>query len=389
MLKNVFAALLGLAVAGPLATAQTAVDLQEAAKAAMPATIAIKLDSSANPSGQQLGYYWMNAGSERPRSLILAERPQPGQPLLRTGFVVDSGLAVTSHLPPKAEQLEVVTSDGKRVSGKVAARDHVTGLALLRLEAAEVPAVLKVYQGDVPAGAPVAVTWLRDGKHIAIDSATMASPSQSSNPSVGFTQQIDTDLTLVAIGAPVVNTGGQLVGVIGMSDDGQILCLPSLHVARLVASLDQSDGDLKRGRIGIQLNQDGAPLVTRVMPESPGLEAGIEAGDQILSVGEIPTQSQSDVLAAVAMARAGDELAVVVRRGEEEIRKTLKLGVVPVQKSRIAWKPQPQLPGIEHRAFKLEGGRLVPLEGQPPTPPKVIQPRQPLVVPPQFSPPKR
>lgn len=84
-----------------------------------------------------------------------------------------------------------------------------------------------------------------------------------------------------------------------------------------------------RAVLGIQLDLeyegDGAGI-DRVTPESPASAAGLQAGDVIIQIGETPIASIRDLRTFLATKKPGDQIEVLIRRGEEQIRATITLG---------------------------------------------------------------
>lgn len=86
-------------------------------------------------------------------------------------------------------------------------------------------------------------------------------------------------------------------------------------------------GDASLG-VAIDDAQDGA-RVSDVIPRSGAFKAGVRTGDVIVSVGGVPTTSASELVAAIAKARIGDVVEVLLRRGKEYLR--LKVVLEPLR----------------------------------------------------------
>ncbi len=205
---------------------------------------------------------------------------------------------------------------------------------------------------------PVAITWMRDGEHPTVNAAMIASGPTTLAARQGFTQQIDANPPTQAIGAPIVDASGTLVGVVTASHQGDYLSLPTVHVRRLIAAASGQDpSDIERGNFGVVLGSGETAVISGVSNGSPAQQTEIEQGDRIIKVGQYDVKSALDVVAAVAMARAGDRLRVVVRRGDETIENTVTLKAQPGGQP-LASNAGPTIPGTNQQTLeKLEARR--------------------------------
>ncbi len=86
-----------------------------------------------------------------------------------------------------------------------------------------------------------------------------------------------------------------------------------------------------RGWLGVMLEgNDGAPIVSEPTENSPAANAGIKAGDAIVQVGDQQIESTEDLLAALD-GKAGQDVAVVVKRGGATKKFGITLGDVPAE----------------------------------------------------------
>lgn len=275
----------------------------------------------------------------------------------RAGFAVAADLVAT-HLPSSAGEVTVTTADGEKLAGEVVARDYVTGLALVRIKDAQFVSLM-VGAGTAEPGTPVVISRLTGSGVPQAKAGMIASEPAAIDSQIGFTQYLSANLTRTDIGAPVLDSGGVVVGIVGTGQTGKLVCLPTEPLQRLMDSGDQPiDG--KRGMVGIQFSSDGnQPLITQVSDDSPAADAGLQSGDKVLKVNERDVRSASDVVAAVAMSRAGDAVPIVVQRGDETIELVITLKEHPRQEFA-------QADGDVYQQFQqawgLKDGRLVPLK---------------------------
>jgi predicted metalloprotease with PDZ domain len=101
-----------------------------------------------------------------------------------------------------------------------------------------------------------------------------------------------------------------------------ILPLNLLPLLFLAPSID--------GWLGIYLdNERTEAVVAEVIPDSPAAKAGLQAGDELLAVGDVKTADQAAFIAAIRAAKPGDRLSIQLRRGGREQVVMVKLGARP------------------------------------------------------------
>jgi membrane-associated protease RseP (regulator of RpoE activity) len=91
------------------------------------------------------------------------------------------------------------------------------------------------------------------------------------------------------------------------------------------------------GWLGVYLDPErDEPVVAEVIPDSPAAKAGLQVGDILVRMGEDAAPSQQSVRSALAAAKPGDRVEVLVRRGGVEHRVFVRLGERPAA---VAPKP--------------------------------------------------
>ena len=187
----------------------------------------------------------------------------------------------------------------------------------------------------------------------------IASTPSSENPGLGFTHALDGNFAPSAVGGPVLDTNGAVVGVAGKSANGDICCINNSQLQRLVdAAANGELLELHRGMLGIRFDSDKDAGIINVQPDSPAAKAGIEIGDKIHSIGDFEIKNSEDVLAAVGMYRADEQITVTIKRDDQLIESTLVLTKQPQSKISIDLKDQ-----FRQQAFKLQDGQLIPIGG--------------------------
>jgi serine protease Do len=255
----------------------------------------------------------------------------------RTGSGVlfgTQGLVVTiGYLVLEADQVEITTTKGLTMPATVVGYDHATGFGLLRpigrldMKPIRLGASEKVESLDrmlVATGADedsLSVATVVSKRQFAgyweylIDGAIFTSPPR---PDFGGAALINKDGELVGIGSLFVmdahTKGERLPGNMFVPID---LLKPVLD--ELVATGRQKGGT--RPWIGLNsVEEDGRLKVIRVSSDSPAEQAGIEAGDIVLSIGGKKIESHADFYRRLWSSGApGVEVTLKVLKGSEVV----------------------------------------------------------------------
>ncbi len=229
-----------------------------------------------------------------------------GQERTGSGVLIgQDGLVLTiGYLVLEADQVEVTDSDGQKVPAAVVAYDHATGFGLVRPFARLTPQPIRIGTAS-PVAQLDRLMIVTGGEEQTISIATVVSKRQFAGyweyliDGAIFTSPPRLDHS----GAALINKEGELVGI------GSLFVLDALNpgerlpgnmfvpVDLLKPILDEMvrTGGQKAARrpwLGLNsLEEDGRVKVMQVNDESPADEAGIVAGDIILSVNGEPVES--------------------------------------------------------------------------------------------------
>lgn len=229
--------------------------------------------------------------------------------------------------------------------------DEQTDMALLKIEEPNLPAVDwgdsdAVLVGDwvLALGYPLGVGYSASA---GIISATGRSTGVYQR-NAGYEAFLQTDAAINPgnSGGPLVNLRGQVVGVNSniLSTTGASVGLGfaiSGNLARNVAEDLRLHGRVLRPMVGIQFDEETDLRVAMVMPHSPAADAGLKAGDLVLSVNGKLLSERNQFRTTVASTRVGQKLEITVERAKKQVTVT----VTP-----IAWEE------FDRRALKsLEG----------------------------------
>jgi len=239
----------------------------------------------------------ISARAEAAKNAVVAVRLGEGRHL--TGIAWQSGVVVVSEQAlPRGDEFELVTPGGSTLAAKLAGRDASTNIAILKT-ADSIPA-----PAFIAAEARVGALALAIGA----DGAGGASARLGTVNLVGgewhsrrgglIDRRIVLDIGLAhrEEGGPVFDAAGGCLGISTFGPRGQVIVIPHATMTRVVPQLIK-DGHVARGWLGVALqavavpdalresaDQTGGMMVMSVVEDGPAAQAGIVAGDIILSV---------------------------------------------------------------------------------------------------------
>ena len=137
-------------------------------------------------------------------------------------------------------------------------------------------------------------------------------------------------------GAPLLNLKGEVVGILVSSLENNSSCyaLP-IEAAEKIRSDYLRFGEARHGWIGINVSEaktavDGSRAqMTEIMPDTPGAQSGLKAGDVLLQVGNKAVRQPEDVLDASFYITAGDIVPITVVRDGKKLTFDVQADVHP------------------------------------------------------------
>jgi len=216
-----------------------------------------------------------------------------------TGLLWHSGVVVASEQSlPRKEEFELVAPGGAVVSAKIAGRDPSTNIAILR--SAEPIAAPSIAAGEARTGAVVLVIGAdgTGGASARLGLVNLAGPEWHSSRGGLIDRRIVLDARLARReeGGPVFDATGGTLGMSTFGPRGQVIAIPTATIERIVPLL-LKDGHIARGWLGVALQAVAVPdalretadqssglMVMSVVENGPAAQAGILAGDIILTV---------------------------------------------------------------------------------------------------------
>ncbi len=307
-----------------------------------------------------------------------------------SGFIVGDGLVLTNaHVVEGASELTVRLADKREFKGTVVGTDRLTDVAVVRVDAKNLPAVRIGNPAQLKVGEWVAAIGSPFGLENSVTAGIVSAKSRAL-PQETLVPFIQTDVAVNPgnSGGPLFNMAGEVVGINSQifSTSGGYMGLSfaiPIDLALKVKDDLIAHGKVTRGRLGVGIQSMNAPLaesfglesprgalVSKVEPGSPASRAGLKEGDIVVEFDGKPVADASDLPAAVASTKPGSKVALKVWRDRAE--KSLEVTVGDMANERVAQAPNDDaapkgklgvavrpLTNDEARALQSDGGLLV------------------------------
>ena len=277
------------------------------------------------------------------------ERRSTPRPSTGSGFLISTdGYVLTNHhVVEDAEEIVVALSDRREREAELIGADPVSDLALLKIDAIDLPVVsigsseaLKVGEWVVAIGSPF-------GFELSVTAGIVSAKGRSLPDEMGnYVPFIQTDVAINPgnSGGPLFDLRGKVVGINSQifTRSGGFMGLSfaiPIDVAMEVVEQLKDKGQVSRGWLGVQiqrvdrdlaesfgLDRAAGALVTRVFADSPAEEAGIREGDIITEFGGRTIDLSSDLPHVVGRFKAGTDTEVKVVRTGESLTLSVKVG---------------------------------------------------------------
>ena len=303
------------------------------------------------PASAPRGFDFGGPDDNNPLSQFFRGMPMPkGHGVMHaqgSGFIVSpDGLVLTNaHVVENAKEVTVKLSDHREFKAKVLGADHSSDIAVLKIEAHNLPTVRLGNSDQVGVGDYV----LAIGEPFGLEETATAgiiSAKGRTLPGDGYVPFIQTDAAVNPgnSGGPLFDSNGAVVGInaqiysnsggyqgvsfaipinLAMQVESQIVKTGKVAHARLgveVQTLDQSLAD------SFKLKSPNGALVAKVEPDSAAAHAGIQAGDVILGFNGSPIGDAGQLSARVGVATPGDKASIDIWRAGKSLTLTATIG---------------------------------------------------------------
>jgi len=285
---------------------------------------------------------------------------------LGSGFVIspDGYVLTNSHVVKDADEIVVKLSDHRELLAKVIGTDARTDVALLKVDAKDLPAVTIGNPNKLQVGEWVLAIGSPFGFEQSV-TAGIVSAKGRSLPGGNYVPFIQTDVAINPgnSGGPLFNMEGKVVGINSQiySRTGGFMGLSfaiPMDVVMNVVDQIKATGKAAHGWLGVQIQDvtrelaesfgmkkpQGA-LVSKVLPDSPAEKAGLQIGDIITEFNGQQIETSGDLPPMVGITPINDKATLKIIRQGETKSLDFKVGLLPDEADKLAEaKVAPKLP---------------------------------------------
>ena len=277
-----------------------------------------------------------------------------------SGFIfrtqTDEGLILTNaHVVADADRVTVVLKNGQQLEGQVLGTDSLTDVAVVKIEARNLPKVKLGNSDQLQPGQWVVAI----GNPLGLDNTVTAgivSATGRSSAQVGIPDQrvnfIQTDAAINPgnSGGPLLDLQGHVIGVntaIISGAQGLGFAIPIANAERIAQQLinkgradhaylgirmvdltPELRNQLDQQQSELKITQDEGVLVVQVLPNSAAEAAGLRPGDLVTKIDNTPIRQTDQVQQIVGRSSPGDQLRVEVQRQNDIRQLQITLGTL-------------------------------------------------------------
>ncbi|ADI64127.1 HtrA2 peptidase ['Nostoc azollae' 0708] len=277
-----------------------------------------------------------------------------------SGFIINSSgqILTNSHVVDGADQVTVTLKDGRTFDGKVLGEDPVTDVAVIQINANNLPILALGNSNTLQPGEAVIAIGNPLGLNNTVTSGILSATDRSSSAIGASDKRVDYLQTDAAInpgnsGGPLLNSGGKVIGMntaIIQGAQGLGFAIPINTVQKISQELI-SKGRVDHPYLGVEMvtltpelkeriirrsgNRvnwvaDQGVLLVRIVSESPAAIGGLKPGDVMKTINNQPVTKVDEVQKLVENSQIGTPLQVQVDRQGRTVQLTVSPAPLPV-----------------------------------------------------------
>ena len=290
----------------------------------------------------------------------------------------DGYILTNAHVVKGKTNIKATLNDKREYHAKLIGADDKSDIALLKIDAEDLPAAKIGNPNELKSGEWVAAIGAPFGFDNSV-TAGIVSAKGRTLPNETYTSFIQTDVAINPgnSGGPLFNLKGQVVGINSQiySRSGGFMGISfaiPIDTAMNVAEQLKTDGKVQRGQLGVViqevthdlaksfgLDKPTGALVSKVLPNSPAAAAGLQVGDIIRGVNGKEIVSSGDLPVIVGSTAPGKEVKLQIWRQRAELEVGVTLGSTGDISQSAAGKPEAEVSGAGSENFNLPEAGLV------------------------------
>jgi serine protease Do len=274
-----------------------------------------------------------------------SKRKQRGE---GSGVIVDAkGYVLTNyHVVEGAEKISIHLFDGRELKGTVRGTDSRTDLAVVHVEAADLPVALLGDSDKIQVGEWAIAIGSPFGLEETVTVGVISAKGRSGLGTGNYEDFIQTDASINPgnSGGPLVNIDGEVIGINAMiiqPGQGIGFAIP-INLAKTIMVELIKTGKVIRpwAGIGLQditsdlmkyfnLKEKSGALISQVYEGSPAEKAGLKAGDAVIEIDGVKITNSQDVVREVLKKQVGQKINFVVLREGKRTEISLTTAQMP------------------------------------------------------------
>ena len=258
--------------------------------------------------------------------------------IVTNAHVVENARRLEVELPIQAQSKggSILKRRGRMVGAQIVAIDHETDIAVLKVEASNLPALPFGDSEELRPGQIVLAFGSPLGLQISVTMGVVSAVARQLTPEDPMIYvQTDAPINPGNSGGALVDTNGRLVGINTLiysqsgGNEGIGFAAPS-NIVRNVFTQIRKTGRIRRGEIGIYaqtvtpliaealaISSDAGVILSDVVPNGPAGRAGLRPGDLVLSLDGKRMENGRQLRVNLYTRAIGDTVAIEAQRGEQ------------------------------------------------------------------------
>lgn len=265
-------------------------------------------------------------------------------------FRKDGYIVTNNHVVKGAKDITVALADGRTLQAKLVGTDPYTDLAVIKVDADDLPAADFGNSDDIMVGEPAIAIGNPMGLEFqgSVTAGVISALNRTLNIGDNRVKLLQTDAAINPgnSGGALVNADGQVIGInsaklAATGVEGMGFAIP-INTAKPIIDELMEKGHVDYPYIGVgvldkqtaaqagyKLNIDAGIIVMQVDPDSPAASVGIQQKDIILKADGKDVNTTSDLLTAISAHKIGDTITLTISRNGQTADVNITLAQMP------------------------------------------------------------